>query len=80
MRFWAEFSNYMTSGQRIQKYIEEASEGELKLPYDQEVIDNKGDADIDAKWPYKGGIQFKNVTMKYRENLEPAVMDLDFEI
>jgi hypothetical protein len=34
MRFWAEFSNYMTSGQRIQKYIEEAAEGDLVVPYD----------------------------------------------
>jgi ABC-type multidrug transport system fused ATPase/permease subunit len=31
-------------------------------------------------WPHSGKIKFSNVTMKYREDLDPAVNDVTFEI
>ena len=78
MRFWAEFNNYMTSGQRIEKYIELEPEDKLVKDLDLEVMNNKEGGSIDAKWPYKGGITFDKVFMKYRDNLEPSVSDLSF--
>jgi ABC-type multidrug transport system fused ATPase/permease subunit len=80
MRFWAELTNYMTSGQRIENYIQIKSEDDLIKALDEQVINNRDGAPIDAQWPYKGGIKFEAVSMKYRESLEPSVRNLSFEI
>ncbi len=31
------------------------------------------DADLPAAWPHEGRIEFDNVTLRYREALEPAL-------
>jgi ABC-type multidrug transport system fused ATPase/permease subunit len=31
------------------------------------------DADLPAEWPHEGRIEFDNVTLRYREALEPAL-------
>ncbi len=31
-------------------------------------------------WPYEGRIKFNSMTMKYREDLDPAVNEVSFEI
>jgi ATP-binding cassette subfamily C (CFTR/MRP) protein 4 len=31
-------------------------------------------------WPTEGRISFENVTMRYREGLEPSLMNLTFEV
>lgn len=37
------------------------------------------DEDLEG-WPHSGGIKFKGVTMRYKEDMEPAVNDVTFEI
>ena len=32
------------------------------------------------KWPTKGCIEFKSVTMRYRKSLEPSVRNLTFKV
>ena len=32
------------------------------------------------KWPAKGQVEFKNVTMRYRETLEPSIKELSIMI
>jgi len=76
IRFWAEMQNYMTSSQRMVKYTEIEGEDEIEKPRDHLLAENldKG------KWPYKGGIEFNNVTMRYRPSLEPSVRNLTFSV
>lgn len=45
-------------------------EDELVKPDDEKL---KG-------WPYKGEIVFDNITMRYREGLEPSVRNLSFVV
>ena len=33
-----------------------------------------------SDWPIKGAIDFNNVTMKYREGLEPSIKGLNVKI
>lgn len=46
---------------------------------------NASDNDIKDKttmilsWPPKGNLEFKNVSMKYRETMEPSLQELSFE-
>jgi len=44
----------------------------------EDELEKPGDKDED--WPSKGGLKFENVTMRYRDNLEPSVQDLSFEV
>jgi len=53
----------MTSSQRIVKYTQLPEEPPLETEKDKQL----------TNWPSKGEIVFDNVTMKYRENLEPSV-------
>lgn len=70
MRMFTEMQNFMTSAQRIFDYT--------KL--DQEdALTKEGDPKR-GEWPKSGKITFKNVTMRYRDFLEPAVEGLDFEV
>jgi len=34
----------------------------------------------DLNWPTKGDVEFNQVTMKYREGLEPSINKLDVKI
>jgi ABC-type multidrug transport system fused ATPase/permease subunit len=34
----------------------------------------------DKSWPNKGEIELKNVTMRYREGIEPSIKDLSFKV
>lgn len=45
-------------------------EDALVLPTDKDLVD----------WPHSGAIKFCNATMKYKEELDPAVNDVTFEI
>lgn len=62
--------NYMTSFQRMHAYAQIDIEDELNKKTDPK----KGE------WPFSGTIKFENVTMKYRQDMEPAVTNLTVEI
>lgn len=38
------------------------------------------DSNQPTSWPSQGAIVFKNVTMRYRENLEPSLRGLNFTV
>lgn len=60
----------MSSSQRIVEYTTLESEDALVKDTDKQ---HQG-------WPSKGEIKFNNVTMKYREGLEPSIKNLDIKI
>jgi ABC-type multidrug transport system fused ATPase/permease subunit len=39
-----------------------------------------GDKALDPEWPTAGTLKFENVTMRYREGLEPALQGVNFEL
>ena len=63
----------MTSSQRIIQYTKLESEDQLE----------KEAKDVELKaqnWPKSGEISFENVSMRYREGLEPAMNNLTLTI
>lgn len=72
LRFYGEFENYTTSAQRIYDYTLLPIEDELKKKEDQKQID--------AKWPQKGEVKFTNCEMRYRKDLDPALINLTMKI
>ena len=70
MRFFAEMQNHMTSAQRIYAYTKLQQEDKHVKPADPKR----------SEWPSKGQIDFKNVTMRYRDFLEPAISNLNFTV
>ena len=51
-----------------------------KLESEDDLI-KKGDEELHKiNWPNKGQIEFHDVTMRYRETLEPSVRQLDFTV
>lgn len=68
--FYAEFQYCMPSVERMLGLTEIKQEDELVKPGDEKLVN----------WPEQGKIKFVNMTMKYREDLEPAVNKVTFEI
>lgn len=75
MRQAAEIENNFTATQRIIEYIKIESEDELNKPSDENK--KKG---MDTMWPSDGRIVFENVTMRYRDFLDPSIRGLSFKI
>lgn len=61
----------MISLERINQYARIPSEAARHTSFDQ---------DLDKSWPSKGEIHFKNVKMRYRQNLPLILKGLDFKI
>ena len=72
IRFYADLQNDMTSSQRVIQYTKLDSEDDLVKDSDRELSDKA--------WPSKGEIVFDNITMRYREHLDPAVKNLTFTV
>ena len=70
IRMYAEIENYFTSFQRITKYTLLESEDLLVKKSGGLLTTAEG------TWPQKGKIEFTNVTMRYRETLEPSIRNL----
>jgi ABC-type multidrug transport system fused ATPase/permease subunit len=68
LRYFTEMQNYLTSAQRMLTYTQLKSEDLLVKSTDSKA------------WPTNGHLKFTNVTMRYRETLEPAVQNLSFEV
>lgn len=61
----------MTSSQRVFNYTQLPMEDDLVKPADKDLIEKN--------WPQLGGIKFDDLSMRYREGLEPSLKDLKFE-
>ena len=72
LRMYAEFDNFMTSPQRLYQYSQLPLEAALERDIDKNLKD--------LNWPTKGDVEFNQVTMKYREGLEPSINKLDVKI
>ena len=69
IRLYTELATLLTSSQRIVEYTKLPSEDELEKPGDKALIE--------ANWPSKGEISFTDVSMRYREGLDPSLRNLD---
>mmetsp|Transcript_9288 Transcript_9288/g.8751 ORF Transcript_9288/g.8751 Transcript_9288/m.8751 type:complete len:136 (-) Transcript_9288:590-997(-) len=72
MRSFIEVVNQMMAAKRILGYTNLDLEDDLVKQYDSSP-------DLEG-WPRKGEIEFKNVTMKYREHLEPSLDKVNFKV
>ena len=60
----------MVSMERVLGYTQLPPEAELKRPEDKQL----------TNWPSKGAISFENVSLRYRDNLDPVLKNLDIDI
>ena len=60
----------MVSMERVLGYTKLTPEADLVLPSDDRLAD----------WPSKGAIEFRDVSLRYRDNLEPVLKNLNLEI
>jgi len=67
VRMSAEVQNMMTSSQRIYQYTLLPQEDLLVKPLDKKL----------EGWPTAGKIEFENVSMRYRETMEPSLKNLN---
>lgn len=68
MRQWSELENQMTSVERVQEYAD--------LPVEPDVHKR----DPPSNWPSLGNVKFENVSLKYAEDGEYVLKNLNFEI
>jgi len=67
---YADLQNQMTSSQRLIEYTD--------LDLEDDLV-KEGDKKLEG-WPYKGEIVFDDITMRYREGLEPSVKNLSLKV
>ena len=72
LRYAAEIESYFISAERLQKYTTLESEDQLEKENDT--------VKIKEGWPCDGLIEFENVTMRYRPNLDPSIKGLTFKV
>lgn len=70
MRQTAELENQMTSVERILEYVEQPPEQQL----------NKIEEDKLKQWPQRGQIQFENFKMKYNQDDDYVLNELNFTV
>ncbi|KAF2068549.1 hypothetical protein CYY_010126, partial [Polysphondylium violaceum] len=77
VRQYTELEVRMNSVDRIKNYIDTPREGKrftLEDDSDQET------RLLDHRWPQHGGIEFKNVEIRYRKTADPTLKDISFTI
>jgi ABC-type multidrug transport system fused ATPase/permease subunit len=62
----------MSCSQRIYQYTQLEEEAPLEMPADKALKAKQ--------WPMKGELSFQNVTMKYREHMDPSIKQLSCQI
>jgi ABC-type multidrug transport system fused ATPase/permease subunit len=70
VRQTAEFESNVTCIERIQEYFRIPQEADWELPK----------AKPPAEWPQKGVIQFQNFYLRYRDDLDHALKDINCTI
>ena len=73
VRLYAEIQNMMTCSQRIIDYTKLETEDDLIKPEIDKPL-------AIADWPSKGEIVFSNVTMRYREGMDPSMININMTI
>jgi len=68
IRFAVELSSLMVSSQRIIEYTNLETEDELVKPADAQLEQ--------TNWPQKGEVRFEDVSMRYRDGLDPSLREL----
>ena len=68
VRFWTEADNLMVSGQRTIEYAEMNSEDDIVKPNDPD------------HYPEVSDIYFSNMTMRYREGLNPVLKNITYHV
>ena len=68
----AEAENYMTSAERLYEYGQ--------LPKEQDSVENHDIQHVPANWPTEGKIEFHQYSMRYRQNLNTALNNIDIHI
>ena len=61
----------MSSVQRIQAYTKLEQETKSILP---------SDSQLPQGWPLKGAIRFEKATLRYREDFQPVLKEIDFQV
>ncbi|KYR00638.1 ABC transporter C family protein [Tieghemostelium lacteum] len=89
-RSYTEIELKMNSVERVLSYIETPSEdSKIKNKHQMEVLESNNseftladchDIALPDNWPHTGKIEFKNVEIKYRDNMDPVIRDLSFTI
>lgn len=62
----------MTSAERIEEYIQ--------LPREEDFGGQLDLVDTPVDWPQRGSIEFRNYSLRYRPDLEPALADINLRI
>ena len=70
MKFFSLFESSIVSVERIKEYSELTSEDSWTNEKNRP----------DDKWPHNGEIEFKNYSVKYREELDYVLKSLNFKI
>ncbi|EAR84933.2 ABC transporter C family protein (macronuclear) [Tetrahymena thermophila SB210] len=65
----------MSSVERIQNLIDQPSEAPLVTDHLKQQTNQ-----LEVKWPQNGQIEFKNVKMRYRQELNPVLKGINFSI
>ncbi|KAF2069283.1 hypothetical protein CYY_009396, partial [Polysphondylium violaceum] len=76
VRQYTELEVRMNSVERLKKYIDTPREGKR---FTLEEDDNDTPL-LDYRWPQHGGIEFKNVEIRYRKTADPTLKDISFTI
>jgi len=71
VRVFADFESNLTSIERIKEYFHIPQEA---------AWDSQEETKPSADWPQKGVIQFQNFYLKYRDDLDYALKDINFSI
>lgn len=70
VRSATEVETNIVSVERVQEYIELKPEAALEIK----------ETEPDVQWPPSGALSFKNVSARYRENLDLVLRDVSFDI
>lgn len=68
---WTRVENGVVSVERVREIVNAPSEPKRSVGLD---------VDVPPEWPSRGKIEFRNVTLRYREDLDPALKNLSFVI